>query len=388
MPSPTLHRATRGARKPHICFLAPTTWPVLSGSIDVKVVGGAEVQQSLIAPALARRGYRVSMVSLDYGQPDRSEVAGVTIHNMHRPDEGIPGLRFLHPRLTSLWRVLKQVDADVYYQRTAAAYTGFLAHFCRRHGRKSIYAGASDVDFLPGQEDIRFARDKRIFEWGVRRVDRVITQNTVQKSQLFEHYGLEGPVIPSCYMAPQGARADRGGYVLWTASVRASKRAELALEIARQLPGYRFVIVGGPDRDRKSLQYYASLSNEAKALPNVEMKGFVPFAEAERLFDGARVVLNTSLYEGFPNTFLQAWARAIPNVAFIDTGSRTKGGEPVYDIARDVSDAIHKVDRLMRDDIHWREASSRVFAHYRDNHAIEAIIDRYEHEIAGLTGSA
>jgi glycosyltransferase involved in cell wall biosynthesis len=399
MPSPTpLERAARAAvsasregsaraRKPHICFLAPTTWPVISGSTEIKVVGGAEVQQSMIAPALVRRGYRVSMICLDYGQPDKSGVDGVTVYNMHKPDEGIPGLRFIHPRLTSLWRSLTRVDADVYYQRTAAAYTGFLAQFCRRHGRKSIYAGASDVDFLPGREDIRFTRDKKIFEWGVRRVDRIITQNDVQQRQLFDNYGLEGRVIPSCYAPPPGARSDRAGYVLWAASVRPSKRAELAIEIARRLPNYRFVMLGGPDPDRRSREYYASLAEAARALPNLEMKGFVPFTEAERWFDGARLVLNTSLYEGFPNTFLQAWSRSIPTLAFIDTGSRTAEGHPVYDAVQDVSEASWKVERLMRDDILWREASQRVLAHYRDHHSIDAIIDRYEREIAVLTGT-
>ncbi len=383
-PSPS---SPERARKAHVCFLAPTTWPVLSGSSAIRVVGGAEVQQSMIAPALARRGHRVSMICLDYGQPDRSEVQGVTVYNMHKPDEGVPGLRFLHPRLTSLWRALTRVDADVYYQRTAAAYTGFLAHFCRRHRRKSIYAGASDVDFLPGLEDIRFTRDQKIFEWGVRRVDRIVTQNDVQQKQLFDHYGIEGVVIPSCYVPPPGARCDRGGYVLWTASVRPSKRAELALEIARRLPNYRFVVVGGPDPDRKSRAYYASLVDAARALPNVEMRGFVPFSEAEGWFNGARLVLNTSLYEGFPNTFLQAWSRGTPTVAFVDTGSRTPDGAPVYDAVRDVAQACWKVERLMRDDILWREASRRVLDYYRGNHSIDATIDRYEREIALLTAS-
>ncbi|MGZ5063979.1 MAG: glycosyltransferase family 4 protein [Usitatibacter sp.] len=390
MPSPSPHNdgapSPGAARKPHICFVAPTTWPILSGDTRLKVVGGAEVQQSMIAPALVRRGYRVSMICLDYGQPDRTEVQGITVYNMHKPDEGIPGLRFFHPRLTSLWRALTRVDADVYYQRTSAVYTGFMAHFCRRHGRKSIYSGASDVDFLPGREDIHFTRDKKIFEWGVRNVDRVVTQNEVQQKQLFDNYGIEGVVIPSCYTPPAGARADRGGYVLWTASIRPSKRADLALEIARRLPNYRFVVIGGPDSDRKSQEYYASLVETARALPNVEMKGFVPFVEAERWFNGARVVLNTSSYEGFPNTFLQAWSRAIPTVAFIDTGSRTRQGLPVYDSVRDVSEASWKVERLMRDDILWREASQRVLAHFRGNHSIGAVIDRYESEIGRLTG--
>jgi glycosyltransferase involved in cell wall biosynthesis len=374
------------ARKPRICFVAPTTWPVLSASNEIKVVGGAEVQQSMLAPALAKRGYDVSMICYDYGQADRTELKGVTIYNMHKPDEGIPVVRYLHPRLTSLWRALTRADADVYYQRTAAAYTGWVSMFCRKHGRKSIYSGASDVDFIPGKQEIKYARDRMIFEYGLRRVDRVITQNPQQHQELLQNYGREGTLIPSCYAPPAGAKHDRAGYVLWVASIRPSKRAELALEIARRLPNYRFVMIGGPDSDRRSQEYFASLKEAARALPNLEIRGFVPFTEAEQAFNGARVFLNTSEYEGFPNTFLQAWARGIPSVGFIDTGSR-RNGEPVYDSARDVGEATWKLERLMRDDIQWHLMSQRVQGHYRDTHSVDAIISRYEREIAALTGA-
>ena len=43
-------------RKPHVCFVAPTTWPILTAAEGIPVVGGAEVQQTMIAPALAKRG--------------------------------------------------------------------------------------------------------------------------------------------------------------------------------------------------------------------------------------------------------------------------------------------------------------------------------------------
>lgn len=380
--------APHPVRPVHVCFVAPTTWPVISGDTSIRVVGGAEVQQSMIAPALARRGHRVSMICLDYGQADGTVIEGVTIRTLHKPDAGLPGLRFVHPRFTSLWRALRRVDADVYYQRTAAVHTAYMAAFCRLHGRKSIYAGASDVDFLPGQEDIRFTRDKKMFAWGVRRVDRIVTQNDVQQKQLFDNYGIEGAVIASCYVAPAGACNDPRGYVLWAASIRPSKRAELVLEIARRMPRQRFVVIGGPDPDRKSREYFGRLGEVARGLPNVEMKGFVPFTEAEQWFNGARVVLNTSLYEGFPNTFLQAWSRAIPTVAFIDTGSRGADGEPVYDAVEDVGEASWRLERLMRDDAHWANASQRVLAHFRSSHSVEAVIDRYEREIAILTGAA
>ena len=365
------------ARKPHVCFVAPTTWPVLAGDASIRVVGGAEVQQSMIAPGLARRGWRVSMISLDYGQPEAAEVKGVTVHKIHKPREGFPVVRFVHPRFTSLWRALDRIDADVYYQRTAAVITAYMAQFCRLRGRRSVYAGASDVDFLPGEEDILLARDRVMFRWGLRRVDEVIVQNEAQRASLAEHYGRDGILIPSCYTAPEGSRPAPTDYVLWTATVRPSKRPEILIEMARRLPQYRFVMIGGPDPGRRAEEYMRSVVEAAAGVPNVEVRGFVPFAEAERAFDGARVVLNTSLYEGFPNTFLQAWSRGVPTLAFIDTGSR-RAGEPVYDIASDVDDAVRRLQRLMGDERHWTAASRRAAAHFRESHSIEAVLDHYE----------
>src|ERR1700687_2306021 len=369
-----------GAKRPHVCFLAPTTWPLISRDRDIKVVGGAEVQQSIIAPALARRGYRVSMICFDYGQPDKVEIDGVTIYKVPRPDEGVPIVRFLHPRLTSLWRALTRADADVYYQRTAAAYTGFLAAFCQRQGRHPIYAGASDVDFIPGKQDIRYARDRWLLEWGLKRMSRIVVQTPAQQASLRGHYGLDSVLIPSCYAAPAGAHAERSGYVLWAATLRPSKRPEMMLEIARRLPQYLFVMIGGPDPGRREAEYMRSVKSAAAQIPNVQVVGFVPFVEAERYFNGARLVLNTSLYEGFPNPFLQAWARGIPTLGFVDTGSR-RDGHPVYDIVTDVSEASWKVERLMRDDILWQHASQRVAAHFRERHSVDAVLERYEREI-------
>ncbi len=371
-------------RRPHVCFVAPTTWPLFSGDREIPVVGGAEVQQSLIAPALAARGFRVSMITLDYGQPDETVVKGVTVHKLYQPDEGLPVVRFIHPRLTRLWQVLAKVDADIYYQRSAAVLTGFLAAFCRRYGKRAIYSGASDVDFLPKHPDIRYARDRLIFQYGLRNVDRVFAQNANQMAWAKQNFQRDSVLVPNCYRAPEGARAARDGYVLWVATVREQKRPELLLELARRMPDQRFVLVGGSDPDRAGQEYVAALKEVMKALPNVEYRGFMPFADADRVFDGARVLVNTSKYEGFPNTFLQAWARGVPTVAFVDTGSRGGGGEPIYDVVPDIDAAERALRRLVGDDAWWEEASTRVGHHFHDHHSLEAVVDLYERELLAL----
>jgi glycosyltransferase involved in cell wall biosynthesis len=384
-PHPSAGLAT--GRRPRVCFVAPTTWPLLARSASIPVLGGAELQQALVAKTLARRGYDVSMISMDYGQPDGCERDGIRIHNMHAPDAGVPVVRFVHPRLTSLWRALKRADADVYYQRTAAAQTGFLAAFCRLHRRRSIHAGASDVDFMPGRQDIAFARDRWLYEYGLRNVDAVFAQNPSQVENLRKHYGRDAVLVPNCYEAPPGAKADPRGYVLWVARLRAQKRPELLIEMARRMPRHRFVIVGGPDQGARGQAYEQGIRAAAAAVPNVEVTGFVPFERADRLFDGARVVVNTSTYEGFPNTFLQAWARGVPTVGFVDTGSRA-AGEPVYEVAADLDHACASVRRLMEDAAAWERASRRVLKHFRARHSIDAVLGLYEREFLRLMAPA
>ena len=229
--------------KKHICFVAPHAWPVLSRDPHIKVMGGAEVQQSILARLFVANGYRVSMITMDYGQPDRSVVDGVTVYKTFAPDAGVPVLRFLHPRITTMWRALREVDADIYYCRSASIWLWLVTEFCRRNGKRSIYGAASDVDFLPGRQKIRYLRDRRIYEHGLRQVDRVIAQNDEQQRHCRAHYGREATVIASCYELPDGTRAKGGDTVLWVGNMRDVKRPELFLDIARLLPHRRFVMV-------------------------------------------------------------------------------------------------------------------------------------------------
>jgi glycosyltransferase involved in cell wall biosynthesis len=255
--------------------------------------------------------------------------------------------------------------------------TGVIAAFCRRHGRKSVYAGAFDTDFLPGKQQIRFARDRWLFEYGLRNVDAIIVQNPYQQETCLENYGRKSILIPSGYAPPAGATADEDGSVLWVATIRDYKQPELLLEIARRLPQLRFVMVGGAGGASGAMvRYYEGIAREARSLSNVEFAGFVPFAGVEAYFNRARVFVNTSRHEGFPNTFLQAWSRGIPTVAFFDTGSR-RANEPVYSVVRDVCEATQQIQRLMLDDDHWRAQSDRCRAHYASYHSIASVTTRY-----------
>jgi glycosyltransferase involved in cell wall biosynthesis len=366
-------------RKAHVCFVAPYAWPVLSRDPNIQVVGGAEVQQCILARLFARAGYRVSMITLDYGQPALATVDGIRVHKSFREPAGIPIVRFVHPRLSTMWRVMREVDADVYYQRSSAMWTAVIAEFCRRYGKRSIYAGASDRDFDVGQEQIQLARDRWQYRRGLSRVDRIVVQNPYQLESCRRNHGRDAILIPSCFEPPAEARPGEDECVLWVGTIHGYKRPEWLLDIAERLPQRRFVMVGGPSAGaRYKPGYLESIRDRAARLPNVHFTGFLPLAEVERWFDRARVLVSTSVYEGMPNVFLQAWARGVPTVATVDVGA------PVNTVFADAEEGAKKVEALFADTTLWKRASDDAAAYFQRNHSSTEVLGRYSRLIEEL----
>lgn len=355
-----------------ICFVAPFAYPVLARDRNAPFVGGAEVQQSLLAREFARQGWCVSMVCMDFGQPDGVEIDGITVHRMHAPDAGLPVLRFLHPRLTSLWAAMAKADADIYYQRAVGSLTGFVAAFARSRARLSVYAAAHDLDFDATLPLIPHARDRLICRWGLRNVSGIVTQSLRQQQACLQTLGRPSTVIHSVY-AHRGAPANKAGPVIWVGNLAARKRPALVVELARLVPNRRFKIVGGG-----SAEQMARLRTLAAGLENIEFTGFVPYADVEQHFDGASVLVNTSTGEGFPNTFLQAWSRGIPTLSFFDADV-SQDGRAVGPFVRDIPAMATALSEFSKSDgVAWADQSALCARYMLKNHRVELAFAAYQ----------
>ncbi|HYJ41042.1 MAG TPA: glycosyltransferase family 4 protein [Steroidobacteraceae bacterium] len=303
-----------------ICVVGLDSYGMLSGEGNPKYIGGESIQHVLLARAWRDLGHDVSIIVHDEGQGARRQIDGITAIAAHTRHGGIRGLRFFHPRATRLLSALISADANVYYQSPAGAYTGITAWFCRRTGRRFIFRVASDSDCEKEHGRIQFWRDRKLYNYGLRRADLVAAQTEFQAQMLRENHAIESVVVNMMVEPPRnGVPVDKDIDVLWVSNLRALKRPELALELARQLPQVKFSIVGGPMPRGET--YYEDMRAAAARLPNVNMLGAVRYADSGNLFDRAKIFLNTSSIEGFPNTFLQAWIRGVPVVSFFDPDS-------------------------------------------------------------------
>src|SRR3984957_14567002 len=368
---------------PAICFVGPANLPVLAREYGHHRVGGAELQQTLLAKALAAQGYDVSMVVADYGQADGASWDGVKTYKAYRPDSGLPGLRFIHPRWTGLWSAMRRSGADIFYVSCAGALLGQVALFTRLHGGKVIFRIASNTDCDPSVLLIHYWRDKRLYRFGLRHADLVLAQTPQQQAALLKNFRRDSRVVSS--LTDVGGRrpsfAERAG-VLWVGTMRPLKRPALLLEAARQLPHLQFHIIGGPMPGAES--FYASVREEALRIANVTFHGPIPYHQVGEFYERSRVFVGTSEIEGFPNTYLQAWSRGTPVVAFLDPEqliARHGMGRAVSN----VSELCEAIMTLTANPAAWESASQRS-GEYMDNRFnlarmtapyLEAVADLY-----------
>ena len=301
----------------NICIVGLRDYPMLTGDPAYGCTGGESVQHVLLARAWRDLGLDVSIIVYDHGQPRLTMVDGIRAVAAFSQNGGIFGLRFLHPRLTSVWRAMREIDADIYYQSPAGPWSGLAAGFAKTFNKQFILRIASDSDCRRGQQPMRYRRDRWMYDYGVRHATIVAVQTEQQRELLVRNYGVSSEILNiAVEPPPTPAHRSKDVDVLWVGNFRQVKRPDLAIELARRLPQYRFALVGGSVPGGEA--YFERLAGEARKLPNVVMTGGLPYRTAAEWFDRARLHVNTSDYEGFPNTFLQAWVRGVPVASFFD----------------------------------------------------------------------
>jgi len=364
--------------KPRICFVGLGNLAVLAREYNMHGIGGEEVQHTLLARALTARGYEVSMVVMDYGQDDGAQWEGIKTFKTYRSEDGIPVLRFFHPRATGVWAALSRSKADIFYLSCASLRVGLTALFSRRHRRKLVFRIASDMDCEPQKLLIEYNywRDQRIYEYGLRRADAILAQSVHQQEAMQRNYGLASSVASMLVDQPREVATcgQRSIPVLWVSNIRQLKRPDLVLQLAKAAPETVVHMVGGSIADSADL--FEETRRAAGELPNVRFHGQIAYHDVNDYFANARVFLNTSDIEGFPNSYLQAWARGTPVVAFFDPdGLIAREGLGVA--VRSMDEMREAVLELTTNEEKWRAASARCVAFMRREFDEDRILAPY-----------
>lgn len=262
--------------------------------------GGAELQAFYLARALAERGLRVAHIVTDV--PALRQPGSQVDLVRQIPRTGGPrGTR----SLPSIWEALSRTDASVYVQRSAGAATGVVGAFARAKRRRFVYSLSSAADLERGLLPPAHAAIK---EAGLRLADRVVAQTEEQFSVAARRLGPRARLVRS-FCEPREV-AVTAEMFLWIGGLIDYKNPVPYLELAERVPEARFLMVATPRPGWEELA--AEVKARARLLPNLELMGPRPRRELLALYARAVAVVGTSTFEGFPNTFMEAWACGVP----------------------------------------------------------------------------
>ena len=360
---------------------------MLAREYNAHGIGGEEVQHTLLARALAARGYEVSMVVMDYGQADGAEWEGIKTYKTYRSEVGLPVLRFFHPRWTGVWAALKRADADIFYLSCAGHRVGLTSLFSRQHRRKLVFRIASDMDCEPQKLllEYNYWRDRRIYEYGLRRADAIFAQSVHQQDAMMRNYGLSSTLASMLVDQPRDILKFEQRTIPGCGSATyASSSVPIWLWNSRQpRPEISVHMVGGRIAD--SATFSTRSRQKASGLPNVNFHGQIPYHDVNDYFANALVFVNTSDIEGFPNSYLQAWSRGTPVVAFFDPdGLIAREGLGVA--VRDMEEMRQAVQDLTTNREQWLAMSARCVAFMRREFNEDRILAPYLDTFRRLAG--
>ena len=360
---------------PSICFVGLGSLPALVPDLSHHGIGGEELQRVLLARAFAERGYPTSIIVGDYGQMDQTW-DGIKTYNAVLLDKDAPVIKHLRPRVAGLWSALKRANADIYYVSCAGKQVGFTVLFAKRYKRQVIFRIASDADCDPNNLLINDWKGKKIYEYGLRRVSQILAQTEHQKTQLKRNYSLDSSLALMMVEPSQRKRSldKRDIDILWVNNLRDLKRPDLAVDLAATIPELNFHMIGGRSNGYENL--YSLIKSRALELENLSFHGRITYPEVNSFYERARVFVNTSDTEGFPNSYLQSWIRGTPVVAFFDPDGLIER-EGLGRTVSSLGEMATAVRSYYSDRSSWLETSERCREYMKREYDEEKILAPY-----------
>ena len=257
---------------------------------------------------------------------------------------------------------LERIQPDVIYTRFFSSWSGIAADFARPNNCTHIWALASDNDVTRLQQRVSLLKPLNFLEnkWvkkAFSSASYILTQNSYQQERVQTVYKREGLLIRQSAEICQEdtiVKPDSFIAVCWIANLKPIKQPELFVALAERFKtnqSIRFTMIG-----RSHKNYEELLQNAADRIPNFRYLGEIPNNEVNKQLCQTHILVNTSEYEGFSNTFVQAWMR---KVVVVSLNSNPDGLLSDKEIGF-VSSNLNELEKTIRDLVDNKDTIERM----------------------------
>jgi len=298
--------------KRKICFVSLGSLPLLTLNENLRYAGGAELKQVLIARELVKRKYIVSFIV--HNEKNHEQTNSFDDIIMVKSYQRSKNITFFK-KVRMLWKSLKEANSDVYIQATYPP--GIVALYCFIHRKKFIKWLSSDktVNLQDVTQKTTLITKISLY-FDIKLAHLIIGQNEYQKEIIERRFRKKCVLIKSPIIVTDNSidfEMTKENNVLWVGTIRSIKQPELFLELAKILPQFKFIMIGGATHSE--LELYDKIQQKSRSLSNLCFLGFIPHNKIQKYYFQSSIFVNTSLVEGFPYTFLEAWNSSIPVIS-------------------------------------------------------------------------
>ncbi len=206
-------------------------------------------------------------------------------------------------------KAISRIKPDAIIQHGLTNESCLMALYCFIRRIKFVFMFAHDLEV---QKRFQSSGKKcYLFRFIMKFSSLIVVQNKIQFELLKFEYDLHKSKIILLYNGFPLKKRIKKNYkkVLWVARSDKWKRPELFIKLADLNPEIPFTMICPDSGDT---DFYLQLVSSAKKINNLEFIKFVPFDEIDKYFEEAYLFVNTSDYEGYPQTFIQAVMNCIP----------------------------------------------------------------------------
>jgi len=367
-----------------VCFISPLGYGLYRPGSGY-AFGGAEVQFFLLSNALASDpDFRVTVLTTvlgAFGVEQHGRLALVKRQGGRRLTRG--SLWGYGSAFLDMYRVMREIDAEVYLHAGAGVEVGAYALICRLLRRRFVYVVVSSADLCAPNGQVQGPL-AWLFPLGLRLADAVVCQTCEHRALLKNRYGRSGVLIRTGHRLAESSLQEKRT-VLWVGRAHPLKQPEMFLSLAEHLPKEQCVMVIMRDRMHEAMM--KTVHERSAQMANVEVHENVPWSEIGRFFDQAKLFVNTSTYEGFPNTFVQAALQGAPILSWsVDPDAvLTRHGIGVC-AAGSFDRLVASARQLCSSDNLRMELGRRALEYARTHHDLNRSVDELKTLVRALSG--
>lgn len=330
---------------------------ILSGSHFDQQKGGSEYQLLLLGKYLVHKAHRVyyifrnkSQVNKSYGIINLSYKANKIINSLF-------GGSFF-PYVFKVWFLLNRLKPQILIVRPGNALVGIAAIYCHFHKTKMVWhiAGKYDVEKFKWSAHPRIITqwiERQIFNFGIHHADFIIGQAKYQDVLLYQNFKRKCDIVIPNFHPTDNIHFNKNYAViniLWVANYKKNKQPEVFIKLAKDMKGYssvKFFMIGRFQNER--------LVRAINETDNLKHLGEFSTNQVLELMKKSHILINTSVSEGYPNTFIQAWLNKMvvlslhvnPDNVLTDNsiGYETKSYENLLITLKEVVDNVDIIGR-------------------------------------------